>query len=390
MQDLKTVLILFNIPPQTEIAKELQSSLSNDDSIELVYMDDFKEAINYIRSCESAIFAFFVQNREEFVHSMTVLKSSHEKAKNGFFRPICISDIKNKKVESLLDKYNCVDVLPTDVKPKTFRTKVDLWKRALLNHLQQTRLKEEKLELSQREQERSVPTSEPEHKFSGDEFAASEEDFEQEISDIIAKEVDIDEGQTKKAKNFEEEMDMAFDSALDELEEELYIIGDDGPLFDKLDEEFSEENKKVVIEVDGKRDEELADYLIESKHVQNVNLDAGELSVILYDMEKKDAGEIPCKFESFFEDEVVLESPSEFEFKQGDVVEIAVKFIYDRCRVELMLDGVVSHFEVTESHGNIITINMQEFEHEKLEHFMTLFQQRQQSILDFLELARGY
>ena len=86
----------------------------------------------------------------------------------------------------------------------------------------------------------------------------------------------------------------------------------------------------------------------------------------------------------------LIELITEDNFNENDNLELNIVFKYNRCKVELLLDGKIEGVEKTSETGCVLTVKLSNDESISLENFMSLYQQRQKSIDDFMILAKGY
>ena len=61
----------------------------------------------------------------------TILKAQRKLIKKGLVKPACIIGIRNKKIETVLGKYGCADLLELDTKAKTVTFKLEFWSKPI-------------------------------------------------------------------------------------------------------------------------------------------------------------------------------------------------------------------------------------------------------------------
>ena len=129
----------------------------------------------------------------------------------------------------------------------------------------------------------------------------------------------------------------------------------------------------------------------EIPNIEDVSLESGELKVVVN--QKSESGNVVsviCEFNDFYEDELVVRSPNGA-LKEGDAVSASVILSYNGKNINVECDGKV--IEVDENEGEstqILSIELNEVDLKKYETFMAIYQDRQESIIDFMKIAKGY
>ena len=100
---------------------------------------------------------------------------------------------------------------------------------------------------------------------------------------------------------------------------------------------------------------------------------------------------LTLKLEHFDENSLDLEisTSDSYLYNSGDQIELNIIFEYNRCKIELLLDGTIETIELNSPETSSLCIKLTMNEQENLERFMALYSQRQKSIDDFMMLARG-
>ncbi len=74
---------------------------------------------------------------------------------------------------------------------------------------------------------------------------------------------------------------------------------------------------------------------------------------------------------------------------EDEDIEVQIVFLYDRCRVELLIAGKIQNISAENDISTIVTVDLSQDESLKLEQFMALYQKRQAQISEFMEMAKG-
>lgn len=342
-------LINFNIKIEDSHCSVMKERFSEDEGVICQQIPFYKEVNRLLQEQLNGVLLFKIEKKEEFLQVLAILKANYELIERGFLIPACLLGVKSQKVEKLLFKYGCRDIVDINVNPKTLVLKTELWVRTLSNLLNTD---EGTLTLGQRAQEIdshdeiNLTEQLPERDLVG-----NEEQLEEEVNELLG-EMNIEEGIIQE------------DNADLELEKEQ-----------KLNFVTTEESSP-----------ELVTYIKESGEVGSLNLETGYLGILL----KEGEHEFNCIFENFEEEFMTLEVAENYGAQVGNELSVWVKFIYNKCRVEIELSGKISEIESIENGLQHVTVAFSKAEIERYDYFMALYQQRQKSINDFMELAKGY
>jgi hypothetical protein len=361
-------IVIFNLKPDASATDALSDRFGEDSNVNLSTIRLYKDVNNFIQDNSNAIFIFKVQNKAEFVQVLAIIKSNRSLIEAGLLKPICLLGINSEKAERLLFKYGCRDILDINVKPRSLVIKAEMMERSISNILNRD---DNVLSLGQRFQE-----SEDEkclaynsRKFPNNDFVEDELELEKELNKLVV-ELELEKEDQKE-------------SLLNEFDNDII----------SLDEEIDFENKKL-----SKKDSndlhllttedsspDLVEFINENEDPALVNLESGYLNLVLEGEDK-----VECIFESFEEDQMILEVGAEYKAQEGDSLSVWVTFIYNKCRIEIELSGIVSDIEIIENKKKLIDVSFAVSEAQRYDYFMSLFEKRQNSINDFMELARGY
>ena len=150
-----------------------------------------------------------------------------------------------------------------------------------------------------------------------------------------------------------------------------------------LDNEKSREHK-VTIKADS-QNENLEQKVPSHLASEQINLESGKMTL------KTKEENLTLKLEHFDENSLDLEisTSDSYLYNSGDQIELNIIFEYNRCKIELLLDGTIETIELNSPETSSLCIKLTMNEQENLERFMALYSQRQKSIDDFMMLARG-
>lgn len=355
--DRKINIINFNLNGEGAIASQLELRFSQDSRVNFGVIRFYKEVATFFKDSSHGILLFKIENKAELAQSIAILKSNIDSIEKGHIRAACLLGVNSPKVERLLYKYGCKDLLEFNVNPKTLLLKVEMWTRTI-----------ESLLNSQNDCFMSV--------------GQRSQDFEKTESTQMAlktlKEADFDD------EDIEEELN----ELVNEIEEQVELADDFDELIDELDDGEIEEDQDETLRLTTTEDStpELVNYVKENGDSAILNLETGYLGLALEGYNGKEN----CVFESFDENRMVLEVGVDYEAKLEEELGVFVKFIYNKCKVEIELFGKVSDIELFEDGRKYVTMDFNLAEVERYEYFMSLYEKRQKSINEFMELAKGY
>lgn len=356
-------IIVFNLYAEALSTQHLHSKFSADTNINFNTIRFYKEVNNHIKVSGNAILLFKIENKAEFVQVLAILKSNLPMIESGLLRPVCQLGVKSKKVERLLFKYGCRDILDININPRTLIIKTEMWIRSINNIL--NKKAEDDLTLGQRSQDASSAAESSEYEMRSlpeADFGDDEDQLEEELNELV------DELET-------EEENIELDSLMEEIEE--------GNIFESGESEVGEKDLHIVTSEESAP--ELVEFINDNGDPSFVNLETGYLSLVLEGQGKAD-----CIFENFDEDHMVLEVPTAYSANQGQNLSVWVKFVYNKCSVELELSGAITDIEELEDGRKHLSVTFGQAEVERYDYFMSLYEKRQKSINDFMELARGH
>lgn len=125
---------------------------------------------------------------------------------------------------------------------------------------------------------------------------------------------------------------------------------------------------------------------IEQSEAVQINLEEGELEV---SYSTNNSENTPCRLEFFSDSEVEIEVENNFAAISNMKMTINILFIYQKCRIELQVDGVVLEAEQLPN-GKQLVVLESKTDQMLIESFMELYQRRQKSVHDYMQLAKGY
>lgn len=146
--------------------------------------------------------------------------------------------------------------------------------------------------------------------------------------------------------------------------------------------------KQTVSSVtDVSENEDLHQKAMEHPNLGGISLESGKMELQISEVLPEDTQLV---LEHFSADELEFEVKSSevVDLKEGDKIDMQVVFVYDRCRVEVMVDGTITGIQQENEASSIVSLNLSQDESLKLEQFMALFQKRQTQIQEFMEVAQ--
>ncbi len=122
----------------------------------------------------------------------------------------------------------------------------------------------------------------------------------------------------------------------------------------------------------------------------NLNLESGELKVIV--KQQTEAGNditFICTFEDFYEDELIVQAPKN-SLPVNSLVRARVSLVYMGQKIKVDCGGKIEEIEELNELKDTLVISLNDINKENYESFMSLYQERQGSINEFMEMAKGY
>jgi hypothetical protein len=330
----KVTIINLNLNEDHKCLQNLSEHFSDDEFISIETMRNVKDIVKHIRLHKNTLLVFKLEAKSELIQFISFMKANIDLVNNGFLKSICILSVKSEKVERILYKYGCTEVVLASVSNKALILKAEL-----------------AIKTIRRNQNNST------HLIMGHKKLEGQKNVnESENNDILT-----------------------FDQ-LTKDEDDHYIL-------DSLTENDFQNNKNKILKIQNQKESEpqLLNYFKENGEMAQLNLESGSLNLNL----GKENEESFCQFEEFEESRMVLSVDPEFEAEIGQEINLMVKFVYNKCRIEIELTGTVNEIEEIDHHKKHLNINFAQNESEKYTYFMELFQKRQKSINDFIALARG-
>jgi len=343
MKKLKTKIFIFNLRSNSIHLDTLSRSYSDSEDVELVAIRDYKEinkALRGLGSCK-AILIFKVDTKLDFTQVLAILKDRYKQINLGDIKPVCITGFQNRRAEGYLNKFGCSIQIDSKVSQKAFSIKLDLAVKSII----------------------------PKQNLS-------------DFNGISQKEETVDLS-IEKLDAFDSEFNELTHNIEEEVEGMLFNLGE------SLENNIEFKKSKFSLKLLEEDNPELVSYIKESGDIGKINLQDGRIAISI----SNDVAEgIQCSMDNFEKENITLEMGGIVNLNEGDDISISVKFIYNKCKVEIELDGNISDCELSDSinGSSFVTIKLSQSEDEKLNYFMSLYEQRQKSINDFMELTKGY
>lgn len=121
-----------------------------------------------------------------------------------------------------------------------------------------------------------------------------------------------------------------------------------------------------------------------------VNLESGELRVVLRQITKSgNPITFICDFEDFYEDELLVNTPKD-SLVEGTNVEASIVLIYNQKKIKVRCEGIIDLVEPFDERRDALSIKIEQIDSKLYQNFMSLYENRQESINDFMNKAKGY
>lgn len=148
---------------------------------------------------------------------------------------------------------------------------------------------------------------------------------------------------------------------------------------------FLKDNNKSGDELDSSPN--FFSYQNEQGETELLNVETGllDVSFSIDDGNEKNK----CILEGYDDDHLTIEIDNKIMVEIGQTARIFIKFVYNKCKIEIELGGNLIEIEEGDSENKQIVINLTKKDVDGFDYFISLFQKRQKSITDFLELAKG-
>ena len=163
MENVK--ILFFNLPDKLPIVGELMAYYGKKDGFDAKLVKETNAVTSEVVEGKNGIVIFKIENKPDLQAAVTLLKTHKKLVRKGLVKFACFSMVKSKKVDSILAKYGCNDMLdPKTLRTKTFSFKIDFWSKNIRAQLKKT---EKELSLKQSSSERTQPER-PEQKENAD------------------------------------------------------------------------------------------------------------------------------------------------------------------------------------------------------------------------------
>jgi hypothetical protein len=160
----KINLIFFNVTEELQIISELNQYYKSKQDYQIEFIEKPAEVTQHIMgSGSNGIVLFKIQGKADLQTAVEFLRTNKKIIRRGLVKPACIMQIKNKKVEKILEKYGCQDILEASTRSKTFSFKIDFWAKNIKSIITKAK-KEKELKMSAQENKGNSPGATNEEK----------------------------------------------------------------------------------------------------------------------------------------------------------------------------------------------------------------------------------
>jgi len=430
--NMKVEIVILNLDQENSLVQEVIQHYEQDHQVEIKVFNNAKQINHHLKKNNFCIFLFNLESRSEFSQSVAILKSNSKMITSGNIRPVCLLKNNNKKVETILVKFKCLDIFSGTISlNKQLSIKFGYLVRSLKSKISKD---EGLLEFKQFNRDDNgsdsvglgsstnkkeymdfdtnavfddsitESTVENDHhenihlanvtnlaNFKNDQVLDNENTSKEEAENHLSKIDDTDFDEIEFEGIEFEEVDFACFDNPEEKEEDLdfefnSILDDED--FDELglQDEQEETESKVIVEVNDAEKSNISELFANSASIGKINLESGDIDLTVNSSKGTLTG---CTLEDFVEDEVTIQMNKSSNVEVGETIEVVVIFKYNRCKIEIELNGDISDIECSETGVKFATIALHHVESTSLENFLSLYEQRQQSINDFMLLAKG-
>lgn len=165
-------LFFFKMERSNALVDELWNTFENKEAIDPVSVKSVGAFSRFTK--QYGVFVFSVKTKKDLQEGVAILKQYKDEIKLGVLKPVCISFVKNPKIDKILHKYQCKDVIDKGIQAKSFGFKIDFWFKNIFAQLR----KSEKMVISSKSKAQSANSSKD--KVGGIKFVSPlelEEDF---------------------------------------------------------------------------------------------------------------------------------------------------------------------------------------------------------------------
>ncbi len=322
---------LLDLPSHQDELDELHSQNA---MYEYQAFTDLDELFKFSSEAQNVFFIFNIVSKTDYILIQKYLLNL--KKKKVLYKAICFFDFDNEKALGSLYKLDVANVLNTSTSTKNFIIKVNMVLRSFEKKLKDDNKDLNYVHLNQQEEDFLVKST-------------SKKKTKKEPTENLHP-TEFGFGEASAFKNDREILDSKFATPQDD--------GNEARLIDYIDE----------LGINGK-----------------LNIQQGHLEIKL----GGDCSSTKCSFESFYEESIILGLEGPIDFKENDTKSIYIKFIYEKCKVEIELEGIVVEIERHNTNSRYVSFSLGEFGVDQREYFMSLYEMRQKSIHEFMMLARG-
>ncbi len=120
-------LLFFGMTKSNPLVNEISNYYQDQELFDTSFHDDERSINKFFSHTPKGIFFFTVSSKEELQAAVKVLRTQRKAIKKGLIKPTCILGKSNRKIEQILAKYNCKEILPADIRAKSAVYKIDFW-----------------------------------------------------------------------------------------------------------------------------------------------------------------------------------------------------------------------------------------------------------------------
>lgn len=131
-------LILFKVDESTNIFS-ISNSFEEDEAFDVYKTVELIELSSIFEMNHDGVFLFSIKMKEDLQHIVEILKKNKNEIKAGKLKPVFVQEKRNQKIEILLSKLGCKDFIESSINEKSFKFKIDFWKKSLLKNIKKSK-----------------------------------------------------------------------------------------------------------------------------------------------------------------------------------------------------------------------------------------------------------
>ncbi|MDA8793263.1 hypothetical protein N9N67_08455 [Bacteriovoracaceae bacterium] len=124
---MKTCIITFQIPKSDPLLRELNALFGRSNHVVLMVAANEMDILKAMKAHGNALLITNIASKAHLQRSVGLFKTNAKLIKASLLRPVAILHTENKKIDRILTKYGCKDVMEPGLSGKTLKYKIDFW-----------------------------------------------------------------------------------------------------------------------------------------------------------------------------------------------------------------------------------------------------------------------